>query len=90
MSCRSPAAGLGPTLPGVKRICEMVAEEMEKSVPTVPETRWMRCVGALTNKERERLFGMAPTLEGHCCGNSEGGLPEEPAFCLWAIQDSNL
>ncbi|WP_017588735.1 hypothetical protein [Nocardiopsis ganjiahuensis] len=74
----------------MKRIYEMVAEEMEKSVLAVTGTRWMRCVGALTHRERERLFGMAPTLEGHCRGNSEGGLPEEPAFFLWAIQDSNL
>ncbi len=35
--------------------------------------------GALTQRDRGRSFGMAPILEEHCCGNSESGLPEEPA-----------
>ena len=73
------AARLGHTIPGMKRIYELVTDEMKKSVLTVTETRWRKSVDALTYRERDRLFGMAPILEEHYRRNSESGLPKEPA-----------
>ncbi|GAB3743162.1 hypothetical protein GCM10027590_59390 [Nocardiopsis nanhaiensis] len=53
--------------------------EMGKSVLRVRENRWRRSVDALTYRERDRLFRMAPILEEHNRRSSESGLPEEPA-----------
>lgn len=73
------AARLGHTVPGMARIYEHVIPETKRRVLTVLEERWQRSVAALTYKERVRLFGMAPMLEEHYRGNSESGLPKEPA-----------
>ena len=73
------AARLGHTIPWMKRIYELVTEEMKKSVLTVTEKQWRKSVEALTYWERDRLFGMAPILEEHYRRNSESGLPKEPA-----------
>lgn len=63
----------------MKGIYEMVTDEMKRSVLRVTEARWTRSVEALAYWERDRLFGMAPILEEHYRGNSESGLPKEPA-----------
>lgn len=76
------AARLGHTVAGMGRVYEHVTPEMERRVRSVLESRWTRSVRALTQRERDRLFGMAPILEEHYRGNSESGLPKEPASKL--------
>lgn len=73
------AARLGHTIPGMKRVYELVTPKMKKRVLKVTEKRWRKSVDALTYWERDRLFDMAPILEEHYRGNSESGLPKEPA-----------
>ncbi|MFD3683194.1 hypothetical protein ACFWTE_00030 [Nocardiopsis sp. NPDC058631] len=73
------ATRLGHTVPGMGRVYEHVTPEMERRVRSVLEGRWVRSVDALTYWERDRLFGLAPIPQEHHRGNSESGLPEEPA-----------
>lgn len=68
-----------PLLPGMARVYEYVALQMEERVLSVLETLWEQSVHALTPVERERLFSMAPSLEEHYHGDTKNGLPEEPA-----------
>ncbi|MFE9245099.1 hypothetical protein [Nocardiopsis sp. NPDC006938] len=63
----------------MKRVYELVTPKMKKRVLKVTEKRWRKSVDALTYWERDRLFSMASILEEHYRGNSESGLPEEPA-----------
>lgn len=73
------AARLGHRVPGMARVYEHVTPQMRRRVLSVLETRWRGSVTALTAREREWLFAVAPTLEEHYRGNSESGLREEPA-----------
>lgn len=84
------AARLGHTMVGMGRVYEHVTPEMKWRVLTVLEERWQRSVSALTHTERDRLFGMAPKLDEHYRGNSESGLPTEPASKMISQISPNL
>ena len=73
------AARPGHRAPGMARVHEHVTVEMKRRVLSVLEDRWRGSVAALTVRERERLFAVAPVLEAHYRGDRENGLPEEPA-----------
>jgi hypothetical protein len=59
---------------GMARVYEHVTPQMRKRVLSALESRWMQSVAALSDQERETLFGAVPLLEEHYCGGRENRL----------------
>ncbi|WP_304450662.1 tyrosine-type recombinase/integrase [Nocardiopsis sp. YSL2] len=68
------AARLGHKMLGMARVYEHVTPQMRQRVLSALESRWTQSVAALSDQERETLFGVVPLLEEHYCGGGENRL----------------